>query len=193
MEYSGLKTAFQMLMARMEGDTESRKGVPFSEEEIENTPHRLTKMYKDELLIGYSQNPATILSKRFASDSNDMVIVKSIPFVSLCAHHWLPFMGVVHVGYIPKNKQVVGLSKIPRLVNCYARRFQIQEIMTSQIADKLWEHVDPAGCMVVTKASHLCAQIRGVQAHGTEMICSAIRGDFENIDVRQEFTNLIKT
>lgn len=169
-------------------------GVTFDDESFQNTPARLQKMYTDELLIGYSQNPAKILSKQFKALSSEMIIVKEIPFVSLCAHHWLPFIGVAHVGYIPNvEKQVVGLSKIPRIVNCYARRFQMQENMTSEIADAFEKHVRPAGCIVVTKASHLCAQIRGIQAHGTEMVCSAIRGSFrDNLEEKEEFLKAIK-
>ena len=161
------------------------------EESMENTPNRLAKMYTKELLKGYNENPTEILSKVFQSKSNDLVIIKDIPFVSLCSHHWLPFIGKAHVGYIPKNNKVVGLSKIPRLVECYARRFQIQENMTTEIADSLYKELTPAGCIVITEAQHLCAQIRGVQSLGTIMTCSAIRGDFENNEVRSEFLRLI--
>lgn len=167
-------------------------GIPFDGESLTNTPSRLSKMYLEELLIGYRQSPAEILSKTFYVGNNDMVTIKEIPFVSLCAHHWLPFMGVAHVGYIPSEHEVVGLSKIPRLINCYARRFQIQEKMTAQIANALDECLNLSGCMVITKASHLCAQIRGIQSHGTEMVCSAIRGNFEEQDVRAEFLKLVK-
>ena len=159
-------------------------------ESMANTPARLEKMYTKELLKGYNENPTEILSKVFTSKSNDMVIVKEIPFVSLCSHHWLPFIGKAHVGYIPKGNKVVGLSKIPRLVNCYSRRFQIQENMTTEIADSLYNILEPAGCIVITEAQHLCAQIRGVQSMGTTMTCSAIRGAFEDNEVRSEFLRL---
>jgi len=161
-------------------------------ESEENTPSRLTKMYTQELLSGYNQKPEEILSKRFEAKSNDMVIVKNIPFVSLCSHHWLPFIGKAHVGYVPEAKQVVGLSKIPRLVNCFARRFQMQENMTTEIADSLNNIVKPQGCIVITNAQHLCAQIRGVQSEGTTMTCSAVRGCFEDTTIRHEFLELIK-
>lgn len=161
------------------------------EESKENTPKRLHKMYINELLKGYKENPKDILSKTFKSDSNDMVIVSNIPFVSLCSHHWLPFIGKAYVGYIPKNNKVVGLSKIPRLVECYARRFQIQENMTTEIANSLFNNLEPEGCMVITEAEHLCAQIRGVQSVGTKMVCSAVRGVFEDKTIREEFLRLI--
>jgi GTP cyclohydrolase I len=146
----------------------------------------------EELLIGYSKKPDEILSKVFPASSKDMVIVKNIWFVSLCAHHWLPFIGHCTIGYIPKEK-IVGLSKIPRLVHCFARRFQVQEDMTSQIADALYDSpLQPQGCIVVTKAKHLCSEIRGVQTRNSNMIVSAIRGCFEDKTVRQEFFNLVQ-
>lgn len=161
--------------------------------DLKNTPERLGRMFLDELLVGYKQDPNKILSKQFKGKSNDMVIIKDIPFVSLCAHHWLPFMGNVHIGYIPKKEKIVGLSKIPRLVKCFAQRFQIQENMTNEIANSLQNStLEPEGCIIVVKAQHLCAQIRGVQAHKTEMICSAIRGCFENQEIKNEFFKLIE-
>lgn len=156
-----------------------------------NTPNRLHKMYTKELLSGYSQKPEDILLKRFKALSDDMIIVQNIPFVSLCSHHWLPFIGKVHIGYIP-NKEITGLSKLPRLVQCYARRFQIQENMTSEIANSLYKILKPKGCIVICEAKHLCAQIRGIQALGTIMKTSAIRGCFEKKEIRNEFLQLIK-
>ena len=161
-----------------------------SDEELEHTPERLQRMY-GELLNGYAQNPTELLSKRFYSPTDDMVLVKDINFVSLCLHHWLPFMGVCHFGYVPDNNQIIGLSKIPRLVHCFARRFQTQENMTSQIADSFYDIVKPKGCMIVTEASHLCSEIRGVRTK-TNMVTSAIRGCFEEQNIRNEFLRLIK-
>ena len=163
----------------------------FSSEEQEMTPHRISRMFEKELLIGYTKNPAEILSKTFKTENKDMVIVKNIPFVSMCAHHWLPFIGKAHFGYIPKRGVIVGLSKIPRLVECFARRFQVQENMTKEIADSFQDTVKPHGCIVVTEAEHMCAQIRGVQSHGTTMICSALRGNFQEEEIRSEFLKLI--
>jgi GTP cyclohydrolase I len=159
-------------------------------EEITHTPQRLYKMYA-ELLEGYKQSPEEILSKRFPSSKEDMIIIKDIEFVSLCVHHWLPFTGVAHVGYIPDHKEVVGLSKIPRLVHCFARRFQIQEQMTSEIADALYKILKPKGCIVITEARHLCSEIRGVQTRSA-MVVSAIRGCFEAPEIRSEFLKLVK-
>lgn len=161
-----------------------------------NTPKRLEKMFVNELLIGYTQNPAEILSKTFEGESNDMVVVKDIPFVSLCAHHWLPFIGKAYVGYIPRKQKdkyvIVGLSKIPRVVHCFAKRFQTQENMTNEIANAIQEYLNPMGCMVITEAKHLCAQIRGVQAQDTTMICSAIRKDFNKDSVKNEFLKFVR-
>jgi GTP cyclohydrolase IA len=184
-----LEHAFSEVVEALEGAKESK--INIDAESHFNTPKRLSKMFLDELLIGYSQNPQEILSKQFDSKSDDMVIVKDISFVSLCAHHWLPFIGKCHVGYIPNNKKVVGLSKIPRLVNCFSRRFQIQENMTAEIADNLFLALNPAGCIVVCEASHLCAKIRGVQNEQVKMITSALRGCFEKEKVKKEFMQLI--
>jgi GTP cyclohydrolase I len=180
---NNVKTYFRWLMETFHFyfDTD------FDKESRENTPERLMKMYLDELLIGYSQNPKQILSKTFKAQSNDMIIVRNIQFTSLCAHHWLPFIGTCDIGYIPKNKTIVGLSKLPRLVQCYSRRFQVQENMTTEIADAINTYLKPKGCIVVTKASHLCSQIRGVQSKESEMIVSAIRGCFNEDKVKQEF------
>jgi len=160
-------------------------------ESLENTPNRLAKMFVNELLIGYKESPEEILSKQFETDNNEMIIIKDIPFVSLCTHHWLPFIGIAHVGYLPKNNKIVGLSKIPRIVKCFSRRFQIQENMTSQIADSIFNILKPEGVIVITEAQHLCAQIRGVQAHSVKMKCSAIRGCFEKPEIKEEFLKLL--
>jgi len=160
-------------------------------ESFDNTPERISKMYIDELLAGYKEKPEEILRKRFPVNNEDLVIVSNIPFVSLCAHHWLPFIGKAHFGYIPNNKEVVGLSKIPRLVQCYAKRLQVQEQMTTEIADAFFNTVKPSGCIIITEAEHLCAQIRGVQARGTKMVCSAIRGVFEKQEIKDEFLNIL--
>jgi len=186
MSIDNLANQFSKLLT----DLENHIGFKESEESSLNTPKRLARMYANELLHGYQENPLDILTKRFPSELQDMVIVKNIPFVSLCSHHWLPFIGQAHFGYIP-NGELVGLSKIPRLVECYAKRFQIQEHMTQQIADNFYDIVKPKGCIVITKAIHMCSQIRGVQSHNTEMIISAVRGCFENKEQKDEFLTLI--
>ena len=183
--YIELNKAFYDVLTTLEKELKFKS----DKECLDNTPQRLSKMYSTELLKGYSETPEDILSKRFISKSQDMIVVRNIPFVSLCAHHWLPFMGTAQFGYIP-DKEIVGLSKIPRLVQCYAKRFQIQEELTQQIVDAFYSIVKPKGCVVVTKAVHMCAKIRGVQSHDAEMIVSAVRGCFTNKDQKDEFMNL---
>jgi len=182
-----IKDNFKDILTSMEKEL----NFIIDKESKNNTPERLTKMYLNELLIGYTQSPKQILSKTFDTSSRDMVVIDNIPFVSLCSHHWLPFIGTIAVGYIP-DKKVVGLSKIPRIVNCFTRRFQIQENMTAQIADAIQKYLKPKGCIVICKAQHLCAQIRGVQAHGTTMTTSALRGAFEDEEIKNEFIKLAK-
>lgn len=156
-----------------------------------DTPQRLTKMYLDDLLIGYTQKPEEILNKVFIADNEEMIIMKDIPFVSLCSHHWLPFIGHAHIGYIPDEKRVVGLSKLPKLVYCFSRRFQLQEKMTTEIADSLYNIVKPKGCIIVIKATHLCSQIRSAKTEQAQMVTSAIRGCFNKPEVKQEFLSLL--
>jgi GTP cyclohydrolase I len=157
----------------------------------DDTPHRVAKMWINELCSGYGVNVETLF-KTFDADGRDMVIVKDIPLVSCCEHHLVPFIGHAHVGYLP-NGQVVGLSKIKRVVDAFARRLQIQERLTTQIADAMDEHLNPRGVMVVIEAEHLCMTIRGVQAPGTRTITSAVRGMFnENQEgEKEEFLRLI--
>jgi GTP cyclohydrolase IA len=142
----------------------------------------------DELLAGYSVDPEALINNAlFDVEYDEMVIVKDIDFHSLCEHHLLPFYGRVHVGYIPTNK-VIGLSKIPRIVEMFARRLQVQERMTQQIATFLSEAVRPLGVGVVVEGVHLCAVMRGVKKPGSVMVTSAVLGAFrENQATREEF------
>lgn len=163
-----------------------------------DTPYRVAKMY-NEIFGGYEMDPLEILNKTFAVDDEDddaglyqqgIVVVKDIPFYSHCEHHMVPFIGKVWVAYIP-TKKVVGLSKIARLVECYARRLQIQERMTTQIADALVEALHPLGVMVVIEAEHLCMAMRGVKKPGTNTVTSAVRGVFaEDSAARAECMSL---
>ena len=157
-----------------------------------DTPRRIAKMYK-EIFSGYKQSPAQILETNFDEGHNEMVILKDIPFHSMCEHHMVPFHGVAHVGYLPNFGKVVGLSKLARLVECFAKRLQIQERLTTQIAHSIMEHLNPLGAMVVIEAEHLCMSMRGVQKPGTVTVTSAIRGAFAEKDnpARQEFLELI--
>jgi GTP cyclohydrolase I len=141
------------------------------------TPGRVHRMYA-ELTAGYHVDPARLINGAiFDVDYSEMVVVKEIPFYSLCEHHLLPFFGTAAVAYIPSGR-VVGLSKIPRIVEMYARRLQVQERLTSQIADFLMEHLRPQGVGIVMEATHLCAVMRGVRKPGTVMTTSHVRSEF---------------
>ncbi|HEX5807929.1 MAG TPA: GTP cyclohydrolase I FolE [Anaerolineales bacterium] len=156
-------------------------------EGLQNTPDRVARMYA-ELLSGYSMDPDKIINGAlFNINYDEMVLVRDIEFYSLCEHHMLPFLGRAHVAYLPKGK-VIGLSKIPRIVEMYARRLQVQERMTRQIADLLQHMLEPQGVAVVVEGMHLCSMMRGVKKHGARMTTSAMHGAFRaNLATRQEF------
>ena len=156
-------------------------------EGLKNTPDRVSRMYV-ELLSGYTANPDQIINDALFNISYDeMVLVRDIEFYSLCEHHMLPFIGRAHIAYIPDGK-VIGLSKIPRIVDMYARRLQVQERLTRQIADLLQETLQPQGVAVVIEASHMCSMMRGVKKHDARMTTSAMHGAFRaNLATRQEF------
>lgn len=156
-------------------------------EGLQNTPDRVARMYA-ELLSGYSMDPEKIINGAlFNINYDEMVLVRDIEFYSLCEHHMLPFLGRAHVAYLPKGK-VIGLSKIPRIVEMYARRLQVQERMTRQIADLLQHMLEPQGVAVVVEGMHLCSMMRGVKKHGARMTTSAMHGAFRaNLATRQEF------
>ena len=160
---------------------------------LQQTPSRVAKMYK-ELTIGYDQSPEKIVNEAmFDVKYDEMVVVTNIEFYSLCEHHLLPFFGVVHVGYIPQGK-LVGLSKIPRLVDMYARRLQVQENMTQQIAHILRDKLNPEGVGVVIEGFHMCMMMRGVQKDKAKMITSTLLGSFrEDQKTRNEFLELIRS
>ena len=142
------------------------------------TPERVARMY-EELFVGFAENPADHLEVTFAAGHDEMVMVRDIPFASLCEHHMVPFMGRAHVAYIPgSDGRITGLSKLARLVDGFARRLQVQERMTSQIADAIEEALDPKGVLVVVDAEHLCMSMRGVKKSGTSTVTSAVRGLF---------------
>lgn len=160
-------------------------------EGLQKTPARVARMYK-ELLQGYSVDPVVLINNAiFDVQYDEMVIVRDIEFYSLCEHHMLPFIGRAHVAYIPNGK-VLGLSKIPRVVDMYARRLQVQERMTRQIADFLRDLLKPQGVAVVVEAMHLCSMMRGVRKHDARMVTSAMHGAFRaNLATREEFLNNI--
>jgi GTP cyclohydrolase I len=160
-------------------------------EGLKNTPYRVARMY-GELLGGYKMDPQKIVNGAlFSIKYDEMVLVRDIEFYSLCEHHMLPFLGRAHVAYIPEDK-VIGLSKIPRIVDMYARRLQVQERMTRQIADFLQTTLKPQGVAVVVEAVHLCSMMRGVKKHDARMTTSAMHGAFRaNLATRQEFLDNI--
>jgi GTP cyclohydrolase I len=144
------------------------------------------------LTQGYTQDPEAILrSALFEEDYRQMVVVKDIPFYSLCEHHMLPFFGKAHVAYIPNGK-ITGLSKIPRVVDAFARRLQVQERMTREIKDCIEQTLHPLGVMVVIEAEHLCMQMRGVEKPHSVTVTSDFTGAFNRLETREEFMNLIR-
>jgi GTP cyclohydrolase IA len=165
-----VRAAVAELLAAIGEDTE-RDGLL-------DTPKRVAAMY-EELFSGLSHDPARHLTVTFAADHDEMVMVRDIPFASLCEHHLVPFIGRAHVAYIPgADGRITGLSKLARLVDGYARRLQVQERMTTQIADSIESVLDPRGVLVVVEAEHLCMSMRGVKKPGTLTVTSAVRGLF---------------
>lgn len=166
-------------------------GEDVSREGLKETPKRIARMY-EEIYAGYEMDPKDILSKRFKVDSSEMVLEKDINFYSTCEHHLLPFFGKVHIAYIP-NGEVVGISKLARTVEVFARRAQIQEQMTSQIADAIMENLNPKGVMVVVEAEHMCMTMRGIKKPGSQTTTIATRGAFENDEsLKNDFFNLLR-
>lgn len=165
-------------------------GEDSSREGLEKTPLRAAKAMKF-LTEGYEKDPKQILqSAMFSEDYNEMVIVKDIELYSLCEHHMLPFFGKAHIAYIPNGK-IVGLSKIPRVVDVFSRRLQVQERLTEQVLDCINDTLEPKGVAVVIEASHMCMMMRGVQKQNSTTTTSGFRGSFRETDTRNEFLKLI--
>ena len=165
-------------------------GEDNSREGLEKTPLRAAKAMKF-LTEGYEKDPRQILqSAMFSEDYNEMVIVKDIELYSLCEHHMLPFFGKAHIAYIPNGK-IVGLSKIPRVVDVFSRRLQVQERLTEQVLDCINDTLEPKGVAVVIEASHMCMMMRGVQKQNSTTTTSGFRGSFKETDTRNEFLKLI--
>ena len=169
------------------GDDPGREGLA-------DTPRRVAEMYA-ELFVGLDMDPREELTVGFEEGHREMIILKDIPFYSMCEHHLLPFYGMAHVGYIPNDTgRVVGASKIARVVEIVARRPQIQERMTTQIADAIAEGIKPDGVGVVIEAEHLCMIMRGIKKRGSTVITSALRGTFRSRSkTRAEFFSLLKS
>jgi GTP cyclohydrolase I len=179
-----MQELIRKLLANL-GEDPAREG-------LRDTPKRVEKAYKF-LTSGYGANIDQVVNNAlFTVDYSEMVIVKDIDFYSLCEHHLLPFFGKCHVAYIPSNK-VIGLSKIPRVVDVFARRLQVQERLTNQIADTIREKITPLGVAVVMEATHLCMSMRGVEKQNSFAVTSAMQGAFrDNARTRMEFLELIK-
>jgi GTP cyclohydrolase I len=174
---------YRELIARFDLDP-TRDGLEKTPERVEKAMSFLTK--------GYREDPSRILQEAlFDVDYDEMVIVKDIEMYSLCEHHMLPFFGKVHVAYIPNGK-VIGLSKIPRLVEVFARRLQVQERLTRQVADAICEAINPQGVGVVVEARHLCMMMRGVEKQNSSTVTSAMLGVFQKHNTRTEFLSLVR-
>lgn len=187
-KFPGVMTKLKDVLAFV-GDDSDREGLI-------DTPYRIVKSWQ-EIFSGYLLDPGDILSTVFEdgleTQTDEIVMCKRVEFFSMCEHHMLPFFGHVHIGYLP-NKKVVGLSKLARLVDCYAKRLQIQEKMTSDIANEIEKHLDADGVGVIIEAEHLCMKMRGVNKHNTSMVTSAMRGKFKDqTSTRSEFLSLIKS
>lgn len=166
-------------------------GEDAGREGLAETPDRIARMYA-EIFSGMEEDPAVPLSRVFTVENSEMVLEKDIVFYSMCEHHMMPFFGRAHVAYIPKGK-VVGLSKLARTVEIYAKRLQIQERMTGQIADAVMEHLEPQGVMVVLEAEHMCMTMRGVKKPGSRTVSIAVRGVFEgNTELQNRFFQMLR-
>jgi GTP cyclohydrolase IA len=179
--WEAIAAAVRQILANV-GEDPDREGLL-------GTPRRVARMY-DEILEGYHVDPVALVNEAlFNVEYDEMILVKDIEFASLCEHHMLPFYGRAHVAYLPRDK-IIGLSKIPRVVEMFARRLQIQERMTRQIADLLSEVLKPRGVAVVIEASHMCSMMRGVKKEHARMVTSAMLGAFrDNQKTRNEFMN----
>ncbi len=180
----GVEESVEIIL-RSVGENPERNGLL-------NTPNRVARMY-EELLSGYTVDPADLINDAvFDVDYSEMVVVRDIEFYSLCEHHMLPFIGHAHVAYIPTNA-VIGLSKIPRIVDMFARRLQVQERMTTQIAEFIMDILEPHGVGVVIEGSHMCSMMRGVKKANARMVTSALLGTFrEDERTRAEFLSHVQ-
>lgn len=182
MDHDKIEQAVKLFLEGIGEDT-AREG-------LRDTPKRIAQMC-EELFGGYQMDAAGHLGRVFHSDTGDMVVEKDITFYSVCEHHLLPFFGKVHIGYIPDGR-VVGLSKLARTVETYARRAQIQEQLTSQIADALMKYLSPRGVMVMVEAEHMCMSMRGIKKPGAKTAVYAVRGVFEqDKTLQQMFMSLL--
>ncbi|HHW43689.1 MAG: GTP cyclohydrolase I FolE [Thermoanaerobacteraceae bacterium] len=178
-----IEKAVRMILEAI-GEDPDREG-------LRETPVRVARMYK-EIFCGLWEDPEIHLEKIFSEDHEEMILVKDIPIYSMCEHHLLPFFGKAHVAYIPRRGRVTGLSKLARVVEGYAKRPQLQERLTTQIADSIMRRLNPQGVLVVIEAEHMCMTLRGIRKPGSKTVTSAVRGSFQRSEVtRAEALSLI--
>ncbi|RYG71204.1 GTP cyclohydrolase I FolE [Lentibacillus lipolyticus] len=183
-DHAKIEQAARMILEAI-GEDPDREGLV-------ETPSRIARMY-DEVFQGMNQDPKEYFATIFGEDHEELVLVKDIPFYSMCEHHLVPFYGVAHVGYIPKGGKVTGISKLARAVEAVTRRPQLQERVTATIADSLKETLDPHGVIVVVEAEHMCMTMRGIKKPGSKTVTSAVRGTFQtDAASRAEVFSLIK-
>lgn len=180
--YDLIKQAVRMMLEAV-GEDPDREGLL-------DTPDRVARMY-GEIFAGLHQNPADVLSARFEVGESELVLVRDIPFYSVCEHHLVPFFGKASVAYIPKDGVVTGLSKLARLVEVFARRPQVQERLTAQIADTLYTELNPHGVFVIVHAEHMCMSMRGIQKPGSSTVTKAKRGTL-TVTQEQEILTMLK-
>lgn len=171
MDIDRIEKAVAMILEAI-GEDKEREG-------LRDTPKRVARMYQ-ELFSGIKEDPGEYLQVLFTEHHDELILVKDIPFYSMCEHHLLPFYGKAHVAYIPRKGRITGLSKLVRVAEGFARRPQLQERLTSQIADSIMEKLQPWGVAVVVEAEHMCMTLRGVKKPGSKTVTSAVRGIFEN-------------
>lgn len=184
MDLSKIEQAVKMILEAV-GEDPEREG-------LRNTPKRVAKMY-EEIFSGLTYDPCKHLEVFFTEEHEEIVIVRDIPIYSMCEHHLLPFYGIAHIAYIPRKGKITGLSKLARVLEGFARRPQLQERLTSQVANGIMEKLDPLGVMVIIEAEHMCMTMRGIKKPGALTSTSAVRGVFEeNEKTRWEALSLIK-
>ncbi|MCS5695870.1 MULTISPECIES: GTP cyclohydrolase I FolE [Desulfofundulus] len=179
-----IEKAVRMILEAI-GEDPDREG-------LRETPARVARMYK-EIFCGLWEDPEIHLEKIFTEQHEEMILVKDIPIYSMCEHHLLPFFGKAHVAYIPRKGKVTGLSKLARVVEGFAKRPQLQERLTTQIADSIMRRLNPQGVLVIIEAEHMCMTLRGIRKPGSKTITSAVRGSFQRSEAtRAEALALIK-
>lgn len=182
--HAKIEEAVRMILEAV-GEDPEREGLL-------DTPKRVARMY-EEIFSGLNQDPKEYFETVFGEDHEELVLVKDIPFYSVCEHHLVPFYGMAHVAYIPRNGKVTGLSKLARAVEAISKRPQLQERITTTIATSIMEKLDPHGVMVILEAEHMCMTMRGVKKPGAKTVTSAVRGVFaENHSTRAEVLSFIK-